>query len=83
MERRDRDFSLLETEGQGKVVALSRELSGAMPTQAHTCSKDKCPDFLSHTHIQQLWGCAAFEKCRDKIPEAMLIQQLSGCHSYN
>lgn len=35
MERRDRDFSLLETEGQGKVVALSRDLSGATPTQAH------------------------------------------------
>lgn len=60
MERRDRDFSLLETEGQGKVVALSRDLSGAMPSlppqtlPSHTCSKDHCPDFLSHTHIQQL-----------------------------
>lgn len=60
MDRRDRDFSLLETEGQGKVVSLSRDCSGAMPSlpaqalPSHTCSKDHCPDFLSHIHIQQL-----------------------------
>lgn len=58
IERRDRDFSLLET-GQGKVVALSRDVSGAtlgLPPQAqpsNTCRKDHCPDLLSHTHIQQ------------------------------
>lgn len=58
MERRD--FSLLEAEGQGKVVALSRDLSGAVPSlppqaqPSNTCSMDHCLDLLSHTHIQQL-----------------------------
>lgn len=60
MKRRDRDFSLLEAEGQGKVVALSRDLSGAMPSlppqarPSNTRSKDHCTDLLSHTHIPQL-----------------------------
>lgn len=59
MERREGNFSLLEAEEQGKVVGLSRDLSGAVPSlppqaqPSNTCIKDHCPDFLSHTHIQQ------------------------------
>lgn len=77
MKRRDRDFSLREAEGQGKVVALSRDLSGATPSlppqaqPSNTGSKDQCTDLLPHSSLR---GCGAFEKCRDKIPEAMLIQ---------
>lgn len=59
MERRDRDFSLLGTGGQGKVVAQSGDLSGAtpsLPPQAHPATRAVRITVLifSPTHTQQL-----------------------------
>lgn len=56
MDRRDRDCPLLET-GQGKVVALSRDLSGArVPPRLspETPAVRISALIFSPTHIQQL-----------------------------
>lgn len=84
MERRDRDFSLLDRgkgggPEQGPLWSYTQPPTQAQP---NTCSQDHCTHLFSLTHIlSSLRGCGAFEKCRDKIPEAMLIQCLGGCHS--
>lgn len=64
--------------GDRKALSLSGDRSGAVPClppqalPSHTGSKDHCPDFLStHTSNSSLKRCGAFEKCWDKIPEAM------------